>query len=255
MSKNSNGDGWPSPVPIGGGLGTVAAPSRPDLLIYGEAGVVMTTPAHTVVSAGTTASLTAGHDLNISSGRNTAVAVENGLSIFTAGKAGNPDKPNQETGMQFHAASGSVSVQAQKNTLALTADKAVSVASTTAAITIGAPKHVLLAAGGSSLRITSEGITLTTSGPAIFKAAMKELTGGASASVPGIEFAEATLRMPKAPLEVSMLNADGHTPNGEPLTLLAADGVEHTLNIAGTPATVEDFKPGLAKATQTKRRN
>jgi len=246
----------PDVMNIGGGLGqNVAAWSRPDLLVSAPGGVTMLTPAHTVMSAGATASLAAQQDINLNSARHIAMAVANGFSIFTYGKASDPNKPNQETGLQFHAASGNVSVQAQKNTLELTADKAINVASTTDAITIGSPKHVLLAAGGSSIRITSGGITLTTSGPASFKAAMKELTSGASASVPGIEFAEVALRMPKAPLEVSMLDADGGTPNGEALTLLAADGVEHKLSIAGAPAIVNDFKPGLAKATQTKRRD
>lgn len=136
------------------------------------------------MSAGNTASLASTHDLNLESQRNTALAVKSGLSLFTYGKAQDANKPNAETGMQLHAAGGSVSVQAQANTLHLTADKAVNASSVTNAITMGAPKHVLLTAGGASLRITNGSITLTTSGAAQFKAAMKELTspGGASAS-------------------------------------------------------------------------
>ncbi|MCR5886002.1 DUF2345 domain-containing protein [Rhizobacter sp. J219] len=177
-------------VAIQGGAGSVSAWSRPELLVSAPGGVGAATPAHAVLSAGTHASFTAGHDLNLESQRNTALAVKSGLTFFTYGKAQNADKPNAETGMQLHAASGSVSVQAQGNTLHLTADKAVSVASVTNAITMGAPKHVLLTAGGASLRITTGGITLTTSGAAQFKAAMKELTGAASAS--------ASLSLPKS---------------------------------------------------------
>lgn len=169
-------------VAIQGGAGSVSAWSRPELLVSAPGGVGAATPAHAVLSAGTHASFTAGHDLNLESQRNTALAVKSGLTFFTYGKAQNADKPNAETGMQLHAASGSVSVQAQGNTLHLTADKAVSVASVTNAITMGAPKHVLLTAGGASLRITTGSITLTTSGAAQFKAAMKELTGAGSAS-------------------------------------------------------------------------
>lgn len=192
MSKDDTGAAAQEPVqPIGGGLGeNVPAWSRPDLLVSAPGGVTMLTPAHTVMSAGATASLAAQQDINLNSARHIAMAVANGLSIFTYGKASDPNKPNQETGLQFNAASGSVSVQAQKNTLELTADKAINVASATDAITISSPKHVLLAAGGSSIRITSGGITLTTSGPAIFKAAMKELTSPGSAS--------ASLELPKA---------------------------------------------------------
>jgi len=160
------------------------------LLISAPGGIGAATPAHSVMSAGATASLGAGQDINFESQRHTAVAVKAGVSLFTYGKAQNTSKPNAETGIQLHAASGNVSVQAQANTLSLTADKAVAVASVTDAITMGAPKHVLLTAGGSSLRITTGSITLTTSGPASFKAAMKELAGAGSAST--------SLSLPKA---------------------------------------------------------
>lgn len=246
----------PDVMNIGGGVGSnVPAWSRPDLLVSAPGGVTLLTPAHSVMSAGATASLAANQDINLASARHIAMAVANGLSIFTYGKAADPNKPNQETGMQLNAASGSVSVQAQKNTLSLTADKAIEFASTTDAITIGSPKNVLLAAGGSSIRITNGSITITTSGSAIFKAAMKELTGGASASVSGVAFASAALRMPKTSLEVTMLDADGESPSDEPITLLAADGKEHRLNISSSPATVIDFKPGLVKGKQTKRQD
>jgi type VI secretion system secreted protein VgrG len=186
-ADDSRGDATPAEgdahiTAIQGGAGSVSAWSRPELLISAPGGVAAATPAHAVLSAGTHASLTAGHDLNFESQRNTALAVKSGLSLFTYGKAQDTNKPNAETGLQLHAASGNVSVQAQGNTLHLTADKAVSVSSVTNAITMGSPKHVLLTASGASLRITSGSITLTTNGPAQFKGAMKELTGGASAS-------------------------------------------------------------------------
>ncbi|MBX3618837.1 MAG: DUF2345 domain-containing protein [Rhizobacter sp.] len=169
-------------IPIAGGAGTVPAWGRADLMISAPGGVVTATPANAVLSAAQTIGMAAGQDINLQSQRRTSVAVKGGLSLFTYGKAQNADKPNSETGMQLHAASGSVSVQAQANALSLTADKAVAVSSVTDAITMGAPQHVLLAAGGSSIRIGNGAITLTTTGPAQFKAAMKELTSGASAS-------------------------------------------------------------------------
>ena len=109
-------------IPIAGGLGTVPAWGRPDLLISAPGGVGTATPAHSVMSAGRTTSLAAGQDINWASQRHTAIAVKGGLSLFTYGKAQNGSKPNAETGMQLHAASGNVSVQAQANTLNLTAD-------------------------------------------------------------------------------------------------------------------------------------
>lgn len=167
-------------VAIQGGSGSVSAWSRPDLLISAPGGIGAVTSAHTVLSAGTHVSLGAGQDLNLESQRHAALAVKKGLSLFTYGKAEDAGKPNAETGLQLHAATGSVSVQAKANTVQLTADKAVSLASVTGAVTMGAPKHVLLTAGGASLRITNGNITFTTNGPARFLAAMKELTTPAS---------------------------------------------------------------------------
>jgi len=177
-------------VAQGGGQGSVAAPGRPDLVVYGDGGIISGTPAHTVMSAGTTAGLTAAQDINLGAGRNIAIAVKYDLGFFTVGKASDPNKPNQEAGLQFHAGSGGVSVQAQASTLGLTADKGVHVASTTSNVTVSSPKRVLLNGGGSSILITTGNITLTTNGVAKFMAAMKELTGPASA--------QASLSLPKA---------------------------------------------------------
>lgn len=182
-SAGQGGESSDASIPaIQGGAGTVAAWQRPDILLSAPGGVAAATPAHSVMSAGATASLVAGQDINIQSQRHTALAVKAGLSLFTYGKAQNPQKPNAETGMQLHAASGSVSVQAQSSTASLAAQQNIQLASTTNAITAGAPKHIQLVGGGSGLKISSGNITLTTSGPANFGAGMKILTGGSSAS-------------------------------------------------------------------------
>ncbi|HSI59794.1 MAG TPA: type VI secretion system Vgr family protein [Ideonella sp.] len=180
---------------IDGGHGTTPAWSRPDLLVTAPAGIAALTPAHGVLSAGATLSVVAGQDLHLGSQRNTAVAVKAGLSLFSYGQAQNPDKPNRETGMQLHAASGSVSVQAQQNTLKLTADKAIEVSSTGDAVHVSSPVHVLLTAGGSYLRIEGDNIEIGTSGPATFKGMLKELAGGARVALP-------PLNLPRAPLDI-----------------------------------------------------
>jgi type VI secretion system secreted protein VgrG len=170
-----------SVVSTHGGAGSVAAPRRPDILVHGDGGVFAATPGHSVWSAGNTLGFTAYQDLNASSARHTSVAVKSGISLFTVGQATHAHKPTQETGMALHAASGSVSVQAQSSTLGLTADQSITLASTTASLTVGAPKHLLLTAGGSAIRLSNGSITLTTPGPVAFQAAMRELAGGAKA--------------------------------------------------------------------------
>ncbi|AKJ30327.1 type VI secretion system Vgr family protein [Caldimonas brevitalea] len=181
-TTDQRGDAGSGDQAIGGGAGAVKAWSRPDLLVSAPAGVGLYSPANTIFSAGNTASWVAGQDITHNAQRHHSIAVQGGISWFTYGKASDPSKPNQETGIMLHAASGSVSSQSQSGATKLTADKAVEVSSTQAAIQMGAPKHILLTAGGSSIRIEGGDITLTTPGAAQFKASMKELTGPANAS-------------------------------------------------------------------------
>ena len=185
---------------------------------------------------------------------NSASAIKNGQVFYTYGKASNPDKPNTETGISFHAASGNVNTQSQSGATRLTADKAIEVASTTGMVRIAAPNHILLTAAGAAIDIQPGSITLKGPGMIEFRAGMKVLTGPGSASTSGVAFASAALRMPEQPLEVAMLDADGGSPVGEPLTLRAPNGTEHALSIGSSPATIAEFKPGLSLARQSKRK-
>ncbi len=184
MSKNSstphNAD--PSSA-IGGGTGKdVTAWSRPDIVIAAPGGIACSTPASMFFAAGNTFSQSAGQDINHTAGADFAVAVSYGLVIYTYGKATNPDKPNQETGISMHAASGNVHVEAQSSAVKLTADKAVNVSSTNGMVRITAPKGILLTAAGAAIDIQPEGITLRAPGKVEFRASMKELKGPASAT-------------------------------------------------------------------------
>ncbi|MCV5264122.1 DUF2345 domain-containing protein, partial [Escherichia coli] len=76
-------------------------------------GVACFTPATMWTSAGRTIGLMAGQDVVFSTQRHHTSAVRAGIVWFTAGRAREPAKPNQETGIALHAAQGSVSVQAQ----------------------------------------------------------------------------------------------------------------------------------------------
>ncbi len=241
---------------IGGGQGTHAAFARPDLVMAAPAGIACFTPATLWASAGGTAGLVAGQDLIFSVQRHHTSAAREGIVWFTYGKAGDPRKPNQETGMKLHAASGSVSVQAQSAASHWHAQGRIDITSTHEAVYAAAPDHVLLTAGGSALRIASSGITLTTPGRAVFKASLRSLEGAGDASVPGIEMAAvAPLNQPTRPLQVTLVDSDGGSPASEAIKLLAADGVEHDLSVVGGSAVIPNFKPGLAKASQPKRRD
>jgi len=183
-----NAQPGPAETGIGGGAGTADAWQRPDLVAAAPGGIAALTPASTVISAGRTMSLVA-QDINASAGANFALASAYGIVLYTYGKASNPDKPNQETGIKLHAASGSVSMQSQTGASKLTASQRIDVSSTSAMVKVAAPKHVLLTAAGAALRLEGSNITLGATGKVQFKASMKELAGPASAS--------ASLRLPK----------------------------------------------------------
>jgi type VI secretion system secreted protein VgrG len=108
--------------------------------------------------------------------------VKDGISLFTYGKASARDKPNQETGLRLHAASGKVSSQSQSGETRITADKAVTVTSVTKGVSVAAKTHVLLTAQGACLKLEGGDIMLHAPGKVGFKASMKELAGPQSST-------------------------------------------------------------------------
>jgi type VI secretion system secreted protein VgrG len=180
QGKDTRGSNEQSENAIGGGTGTVAAWTRPDLVLAAPGGIGSHTPANAIYSAGNTTALVAGQDIQHTVQADHATVAKDGLIVYTYGKAQNSSKPNQETGIQLHAASGNVNTQSQQGATKLTADKNVTVASTTAMVQITAPKHVLLTAAGAAIEIKGGNITLKGPGKVEFKASMKELKGPGS---------------------------------------------------------------------------
>jgi type VI secretion system secreted protein VgrG len=110
--------------------------------------------------------------------------VRNGISLFSYGKATGAAKPNQETGIRLHAASGKVSAQSQAGLTTLTADKAITVASVSKSVSVAAKEHVMLTAQGAYLKLEGGNIMVHGPGTMAFKASMKELTGPRDGSLP-----------------------------------------------------------------------
>jgi len=75
-----------------------------------------------------------------------------------------------------------VRTEAQSGPFTLTAQKAIDLQSTAADIVITAPERIVLNGGAGYVKIEGGNIEIGTSGAAQFKAAAKELTGGAGAS-------------------------------------------------------------------------
>lgn len=166
----------------GGGGGTATAYSKPHLQLSSPAGIVAGTPASVIVGAGAASSITAGQDINLAAQGNSTHAVAAGISLFTYGKASDGGKPNQETGISLHAATGKVSSQSQTGATSLTADKTCTVASVTKSVTIGAKEHVMMTAQGAFIKLEGGNIMIHGPGKMEFKAGKKELAGPQSAT-------------------------------------------------------------------------
>jgi type VI secretion system secreted protein VgrG len=166
-----------------GGTGTVTAWNAPRLQYSAPGGIAQLTPKNHLLVAGKNASIISGQDTQFISQGNHSLAVKDGLSLFAHGKSKDPNKPNQETGIHLHAASGKVSTQAQSGKLTAAADKKVTLASTNASLTASAKGHLLATAQGAYLKIEGGNIQVHAPGKVEFKASQKNLTGPKSAAV------------------------------------------------------------------------
>ena len=230
---------------IGGGEGTAAAWSNPDIVMSSPAGIAALTPKNIIISAGQTMSLTASHDTNLSIQGNYVWTVKDGISLFAYGIAGNSSKPNQETGIKLHAASGKVSLQSQRDETTLTADKDIHINSITQGVSISAAKHVLLTAMGAFIKLEGGNIEIHAPGAVTFKGTLKVLTGPKASSFVPHEFP--TGNMPPNKLVIERLYHDKEPLVAAPYEVTFADGSKRkgTLD-GGGRATLEGIPPGNA---------
>ncbi len=171
-----------------GGTGTIPAWNQPRIQLSAPAGIAQVTPQSHILVAGKTLTIVSGQDTNLIAQGNHSLTVKDGLAIFTAGKANNKSKPNQETGIHLHAASGQVSLQSQSGKTTAAADKKVTIASTTGSLNACAKTHLLATAQGAYLKIEGSNISLHAPNKVELKASQKNLTGPASASAAGLSF-------------------------------------------------------------------
>ncbi|MGZ8314938.1 MAG: type VI secretion system Vgr family protein [Telluria sp.] len=160
-----------------GGQGEVASFGEAHVQLSSPAGIIAATPANALFVGGDTTGMSVGHDINFVAQENSFHTVYDGISLFTYGKANSKEKPNQEAGIKLHAASGKLWSQSQSAETKITADKAVTVASVTKSVMVGAKEHVLLTAQGAYLKLKGGNIELHGPGKVEFKASMKELAG------------------------------------------------------------------------------
>jgi type VI secretion system secreted protein VgrG len=237
-----------------GGNGKVTAYSEPHLQLSSPAGIAATTPADAIITAGNTSSIIAGQDINFASQGGAFHTVKAGISLFTYGKASNKEKPNQETGIKLHAATGKVSSQSQSDETKITADKLITVASITKTVTIAAKQHVLLTAQGAYLKLEGGNIMLHGPGESEFKASKKDLAGPLSVTSPDLAMKLHELDI-RRDLEIEYVDADGNALKNEPIACDFLNAVTKIVTLDGNgKATLKKAPLGPFQSNQPKRK-
>lgn len=238
-----------------GGQGKATAFGEPLIQLSAPAGIVAGTSGNVIVTAETTASMSAGQDINFAAQGSTGIAVNRGISLFSYGKAANSKKANQEAGLKLHAASGKLSSQSQSGVTSVVADKLVTLASVGKSVAVAAPKkHVLLTAQGAYIKLEGGNIEVHAPGRVVLKATKKELTGPVSVS--GMEMAMKISELYiKRDLEIQYVDADGNVLADEPICLKFSDGSEKQTVLDGSGTSVlKNIPLGPFGAKQPRRR-
>ena len=157
----------------GGGTGNANGFSTPIMLIASPAGVG--------VSTHDSAQLTANQHINIVSGKNTHVAAGKSLIASVMEKI---SLFAQSAGVKLFAAKGKVEIQAQGDSMALSALSDVTITSSSGKLVLSADKEIWIGAGGSYIRITADKIENGTSGQILEKCASWDKLGASSMRLP-----------------------------------------------------------------------
>ena len=231
----------------------IASYGEPHLQLSSPAGIIAATAQNAILSAGTTTSLTAEQDISVSSQHQQHHSVKDGIHLFTQGKATNTTKPNQETGIRLHAAQGKLSSQSQSGATNINAAKDVHIVSTEQGITLAAPNHLLITAGGGYIKLEGGNIEVHAPGLTEFKASMHELAGGVS--VPNTAIANKLHELNiKRDLEIEYVDADGNALTNEPIALGFLDNVSKEIVLDGNgKATLKKAPLGPVNGKQPKR--
>lgn len=139
---------------------------EPVLLAASPAGIGLASAKGTHLHAGHEVTLSSGKDTNIAAGKSLVASVAEKISLFAF-----------NAGIKLFSAKGKVEVQAQSDDLDLIAEKVVRLLSTTSRIEIHAKEEVIISAGGSFVKINASGITNGTSGKWTAQASMHLMPG------------------------------------------------------------------------------
>lgn len=222
---------------------------EPILLAASPSGVGVTSAKSTHIHTGEAITVSSGSDTNVAVGKSLLVTVAEKIGLFAA-----------NAGIKLFAARGKIDVQAQSDDIDIIAEKVLRLLSTTSRIEIHAKEEVLISAGGSSIKVSADGITSSTSGKWIAKASMHLMPGPATSNyvmphLPKAEVHKTDLEfrhltdwgVPLAGAAYKATLSDGSTHKG----MLDAEGIARISGVpAGAMAKIEyDYRPLQASST------
>ncbi|RLK31665.1 type VI secretion system Vgr family protein [Cupriavidus plantarum] len=178
--------------------------SEPHLLMTAPDGVAVSTPGDATLVAGQHAMLTAGTDVNLAVGKTLAIAVADGIDLFTDGQGG-----ENAAGLQMHAANGKVVVASLNGVGRYAADKTVTIASAQGQTLAQAKQEITMKAAGAQLRVLDGRIELYAPGKVEFKGGQHNFVGPAGAT--------ASSAQPDGALQLCQFKARGADATGAAL--------------------------------------
>ena len=159
----------------------VPAYSEPILMFSSPAGMIHATSKSTTIANGENLHLTQGQDLNIATGRSMAASIMQSMSWFVAGMD-SKTKQVISSAIKLFSGKGKVEIQAQSNSIELTAQKDIKILSTQQKIEIAASKVITLTAGGAYIKLAGGNVDIHAPGKVSIKGGMKVFSGPDSMS-------------------------------------------------------------------------
>ncbi|KVR20577.1 Rhs element Vgr protein [Burkholderia ubonensis] len=157
----------------GGGTGNANAFKEPVMLFGSPSGIAMSTQQSVHVAANDHVNIASGRSVHVAAGKSLLASIGQKLSLFV-----------QNAGIKLFAGKGKVEIQAQADSIEVTAQKTVKVLSATDKIEIAADQGILLTSGGGYIRIAGGNIEIHAPGKVDVKGASHAFSGPASMGYP-----------------------------------------------------------------------
>ncbi|KVN72144.1 type VI secretion system Vgr family protein [Burkholderia ubonensis] len=157
----------------GGGTGNANAFKEPVMLFGSPSGIAMSTQQSVHVAANDHVNIASGQSVHVAAGKSLLASIGQKLSLFV-----------QNAGIKLFAGKGKVEIQAQSDSIEVTAQKTVKVLSATDKIEIAADQGILLTSGGGYIRIAGGNIEIHAPGKVDVKGASHAFSGPASMGYP-----------------------------------------------------------------------